>query len=258
MNYLISAVTDAGIVRENNEDCVMVQEFQTSIGSVVLAVLCDGMGGLSHGDVASSFVVRRFQEWGRTELSVLCQSGIQDGRIRKEWESLVDECNAAIRGYGTEHGIQLGTTLVAFLLTPYRFYILNIGDSRAYEITDQYAQQLTEDQSFVNREVKSGRITKEQAKTDARRNILLQCIGVKAEVIGDFYFGTPKPEATYILCSDGFYHEITTEEMVARLGSGQIMDCSEMDKRARYLFEMNKYRGEKDNMTVAMVRTWGD
>lgn len=44
MNYLISAVTDAGIVRENNEDCVMVQEFQTSIGSVVLAVLCDGMG----------------------------------------------------------------------------------------------------------------------------------------------------------------------------------------------------------------------
>lgn len=62
MNYLISAVTDAGIVRENNEDCVMVQEFQTSIGSVVLAVLCDGMGGLSHGDVASSFVVRRFQE----------------------------------------------------------------------------------------------------------------------------------------------------------------------------------------------------
>ena len=56
----------------------------------------------------------------------------------------------------------------------------------------------------------------------------------------------------------GFYHEITTEEMVARLGSGQIMDCSEMDKRARYLFEMNKYRGEKDNMTVAMVRTWGE
>lgn len=254
MRYLFSAVTDAGSVRENNEDSVMIQEFHTSIGPVIMAVLCDGVGGLAKGDVASLYVVKRFQKWAQTELESLCQTRPQDGLIRKHWEGLVDECNYFLREYGVAHGIQLGTTLVTLLLTPYRFYIFNVGDSRAYEITNQYARQLTEDQTVVNREVKSGRITKEQAKKDARRNILLQCIGVKEEVIGEFFFGTPKPEVTYILCSDGFYHEITTEEMIENLGPEQLTDLIGMDRRARDLLELNKYRGEKDNITVAMIK----
>lgn len=254
MRYLISAVTDVGCVRETNEDCVMTQEFQTSIGPVILAVVCDGVGGLAKGEIASSYVVKRFQEWAQTELVNLCHKGIHDGLIRENWEELVDECNDFIREYGMAHGIQMGTTLVSFLLTPYRYYILNVGDSRAYEITNQYVRQLTEDQTVVNREVKSGRITKEQAKTDVRRNILLQCIGVKEEVIGEFFFGTPKPEVTYILCSDGFYHEITTEEMMEYLGPEKLENFVDLEERARYLLELNKYRGEHDNMTVAMIK----
>ena len=254
MRYLISAITDAGSVRENNEDAVMVQEFHTFIGPVVLAVLCDGMGGLTQGDIASSYVVKRFQAWAQEELADLCRMGLQDGMIRKIWERLIEECNDSIRQYGVSQGIQMGTTLVAFLLTPHRFYVLNVGDSRAYEITNNYAKQLTEDQTVINREIKKGTITKEQARTDARRNILLQCIGVKEEVIGEFFFGTPKTDTTYILCSDGFYHEVTTEELVAYLGYSRLTEGMDLNERARYLLEMNKYRGEQDNMTVAMIR----
>ena len=254
MRYLYSAVTDAGTVREENEDCVMIQEFRTSIGPVVLAVLCDGMGGLAQGEVASAYVVQMFQTWAQTGIDRLCEAGIQDWQIRQEWEEIVSQCNASIREYGFVNGFRTGTTLVAFLLTPSRYYVLNVGDSRAYEITDRTVRQLTEDQSVVSRDVRRGLITEEQARTDTRRNILLQCIGVKEEVIGQFFFDTPEQDATYILCSDGFYHEITKQEMMTYLAPSQILDAAAMNERAKYLIEQNKYRGERDNMTVAVIK----
>lgn len=76
-----------------------------------------------------------------------------------------------IKQYGAGQGVNLGTTVVALLVTDMRYYLMNVGDSRAYLVNDKLIQ-LTKDQTFVGREIELGHMTIEQAKTDPRRNVL--------------------------------------------------------------------------------------
>lgn len=82
----------------------------------------------------------------------------------------------------------LGTTVTAILLTKNRYYIINVGDTRAYEISDNVTV-MTRDHSVVAREIEQGIITPEQAKNDVRRSVLLQCIGASEEVYPDMFLG---------------------------------------------------------------------
>ncbi|MFR5702151.1 MAG: PP2C family protein-serine/threonine phosphatase [Eubacterium ramulus] len=67
MNFLISANTDIGTLKKTNQDSVLIKDTYLS-GEMVFAVLCDGMGGLEKGEVASAAVVRAFEQWVNTEL----------------------------------------------------------------------------------------------------------------------------------------------------------------------------------------------
>ena len=174
-----------------------------------------------------------------------------------EWAVLPRESwqyNQKIKAYGSQCGVSLGTTLTAILLTDSRYYIINVGDSGIYEITD-CTKQLTEDQTVVAREVKYGRLTPEQAKRDPRKSVLLQCVGATKNVDPDFFFGTPVAGAVYLLCSDGFRHEISDDEM-CRFFSASINTTPDlMAGHIRELIEINKQRGEKDNISAALIRT---
>ena len=77
---------------------------------------------------------------------------------------------------------------------------------------------LTKDQTFVAREIAAGRMTPEEAKTDPRRSVLLQCVGASAEVRPDFLKGKLQKDAIYLICSDGFRHQISEQEIMDKLG----------------------------------------
>ena len=132
---------------------------------------------------------------------------------------------------------------------------MNVGDSRVYELTDTI-RQLTTDQTFVAREVALGNMTEEQAEQDERRSVLLQCVGASDEVYPEMTFGQTKANAVYMLCSDGFRHEITAEEIFEKLRPEMLMDNNMMNVNATSLIELNKQRQERDNISVAMVRTF--
>ncbi len=255
MNFIITANTDIGITKSTNQDSTALKVMNTAQGRMAFAVLCDGMGGLAKGEVASASVIRAFDEWARTELPLLCERPIQDAEIRAQWERIVTAQNVAIGAYGARQGIRLGTTVVAMLITQNRYYLLNVGDSRAYEITDA-ARVLTQDQTVVAREVAMGLLTEEQAMTDPRRSVLLQCVGASPEVYPDMFYGTPKANATYMLCSDGFRHEISPEEIWNALRPEMLLDDQIMMRNTASLIELNKQRQERDNITVALIRTY--
>ena len=255
MNYIVTANTDIGITKSTNQDSVSLKVFNTPQGRMALAVLCDGMGGLAKGEVASASVIRAFDEWARTELPLLCRAPIQDAVLRAQWEEIVTRQNRQIGAYGDRQGIRLGTTVVALLLTERRYYLLNVGDSRAYELC-QGVRVLTQDQTVVAREVAQGLLTEEEALTDPRRSVLLQCVGASPEVWPDFFFGTPQVNAVYLLCSDGFRHEISSQEIWAALQPGVLLDEHTMRRNAAALIELNKQRQERDNITVALIRTY--
>jgi len=255
MNFIISANTDVGTTKSTNQDSLSMMVLNTSRGRMAFGVLCDGMGGLEKGEVASASVIQAFRNWVIHELPELCESPLEDSVIRSQWEKIIAEQNQTIKAYGARSGVRLGTTVVAMLLTQYRYYILNVGDSRAYVLTN-VIQQITSDQTFVAREVSMGHMTEQEAEQDSRRNVLLQCVGASDEVYPDMFFGDVQTNAVYMLCSDGFRHEITPNEIFEKLHPGVLLDEYAMQDHAQALIETNKQRQERDNISVALVRTF--
>ena len=255
MNFIISANTDVGISKDTNQDSLTSMVLNTPLGRMAFCVLCDGMGGLAKGEVASASVITAFHNWALNDLPDLCTHSLEDAIIRSQWETIIDQQNNAIKAYGARQGVRLGTTVVVMLLTQTRYYIMNVGDSRAYELTTGL-RQITNDQTFVAREVSLGHMTPEEAETDSRRSVLLQCVGASDEVYPDMFFGEVAHDAIYMLCSDGFRHEITAEEIYEQLQPGVLFDDYTMQQHTISLIELNKQRQERDNISVALVRTF--
>lgn len=255
MNYIISACTDIGNTKNTNQDSFGAKILSTKQGKMVFAVLCDGMGGLSKGEVASATVVNAFSQWAEIRLPELCENEITDSDIRNDWVQIVTDFNEKIKSYGKKSGISLGTTVTAILITDRRYYIINVGDTRAYEIFDS-VKILTKDQTVVAREVELGNITEEEAKTDPRRSVLLQCIGASDVVYPDMFFGDTAQNAVYMLCSDGFRHEISEQEIYQYLHPDVMLNSDGMKLNMDKLIEINKQRQECDNITVLSIRTF--
>ena len=93
MNFLISANTDIGTLKKTNQDSVLIKKIHTCQGEMVFAVLCDGMGVLEKGEVASAAVVRAFEQWVNTELPLLCGQVLEERKIRTDWELIVKDIN---------------------------------------------------------------------------------------------------------------------------------------------------------------------
>lgn len=255
MDFIVSAATDIGISKHTNQDSYGVKVFDTGSGKIVFAILCDGMGGLAKGEVASGTVVDAFSKWAVSRLPLLCAQGLSDAAISSEWNKIVFDCNEKIKLYGKRCGVSLGTTVTAILTTPERYYIVNVGDTRAYEICSE-VKVLTNDQTVVAREVALGNITEEEAKTDSRRSVLLQCVGASDAVYPDFFFGDTKTDAVYMLCSDGFRHEITEDEIYSYLNPNVMCNPDQMKQNMNSLIHLNMQRQERDNITVVAVRTF--
>lgn len=132
---------------------------------------------------------------------------------------------------------------------------MNVGDTRAYEIGDTVTV-LTKDQTVVAREVELGHLTPEEAEKDSRRSVLLQCIGASDEVYPDMFFGDTKLNAVYMLCSDGFRHEITENEIYQYLNPNVMVDADGMKRNMDSLIDLNKQKQERDNISAVSIRTF--
>jgi PPM family protein phosphatase len=253
MDVLSAVCTDVGNRKSTNQDSLCLRIADTSVGKVVLAVICDGMGGLSKGEVASASVVHAFSEWFETELSAqLAKKDLDD--IQYRWGRLMKEQNQRIADYGRKIRAQLGTTLTALLVIDSQFLLIgHVGDSRVYRINQQL-EILTEDQTVVGREIRSGTLTPEQAKKDPRRNVLLQCIGASKIVEPQFVYGKPVPGEVYLLCSDGFRHEITEDEIFQAFSPQLLTNEKVMEQQVKAMIELNKQRQEKDNITAVLIK----
>lgn len=254
MDYIVSASTDIGNTKKTNQDSVGVKGITVEGKKCVLAVLCDGVGGLEKGEIASATLVKAFGKWAVERLPGLIVKGITAEDIQNEWTELIGQYNEKIRTYGIRHRVTLGTTIAGILLFQDRYFIVNIGDSRVYEIKKE-VKVLTKDQTVVERELELGKITPKQAEIDPRRNILLQCIGVSDKVYPDFFFGEAKQNAVYMLCSDGFRHVITQDEIYAHFKPDNMITVERMKENELALIALNKERRERDNISVVTIKT---
>lgn len=124
-----------------------------------------------------------------------------------------------------------------------------VGDSRAYEVSDKVLQ-LTEDQTWVEREVLLGRMSREDAIRDSRRNILLQCVGASGEVAVVYGKGKVRKGAVYLICSDGFWRGEREKEFFR--GRGMVF----LQRWIWKVLWQNQRRGESDDASVIVVSAW--
>ena len=253
MAYITAWSTDTGICKKTNQDSALVMQAESFRGDVLMAAVCDGVGGLAKGELASAYVAEQLQNWFTDELEVLLEEEDMQMALYHSWNRLIDQTNKEISGYAKKMGTHLGTTATVLLLVENTYFIMNIGDSRIYILTDQM-YQLTHDQTLVQKEIDAGRLSLEDAMKDDRRSVLLQCIGASPTVIPDFFVGTIPSGSRYLLCSDGFRHEISPEEIYGKLSSTGAQGYEQMKKGLNELIELNKSRQETDNITAVLIQ----
>lgn len=254
MQFYVAAVTDIGIYKQVNQDSLNVMVADTKIGQVAMMVMCDGIGGLSLGEVASSQVVLLFKQWFVDTLPSIIDEGITDIKLECSWKNLINNADNSLKEYTRLKQVKLGTTLTAMLLIAGRYHIVQIGDSRAYEITHEI-RQLTEDQTVAEQEIRLGHITEEQARNDSRKHILLQCIGAGERLEPQYIHGDILNQASYIVCTDGFYNRLEAYEIQEKCSLQPGMNREKKENKLHEIIESCKSRGERDNISVIWLHT---
>ena len=252
MHFIATADTDIGISKSTNQDSILIKHAKVEGEEILLAVVCDGMGGLSKGELASATVIRAFDKWFDEELPYELEN-IDMQVIGAKWSLLLKELNAKILEYSSQNNLEgVGTTFTGVLFVDDKYVVGHVGDTRLYHI-GATLNQLTTDQTFVAREISRGTMTLEEARTDKRRNLLLQCVGASRVVEPQLIYGETKKGA-YMLCSDGFRHEISEAEIYESLNPVNLMNKDTMHNNTKYLIEQVKNRGERDNISVILIK----
>lgn len=253
MNCIGAIATDKGIVKTINEDSACLKIAETPDGySIAMAVVCDGLGGLSRGELASGTVIRRFIKWFNEELAVNWEDlSLKD--FGGQWNRLIREQNDVIKEYGKKQNETIGTTVSGILLIDNKYLIIHVGDSRIYEI-NRTIKQLTKDHSLMQREIEQGRLTRDEAENDPRRGVLLQCVGASKIVEPQVLFGDIKESTTFVLCSDGFRHVLDEKEIYNWLSPDALGDVADIYRKENDLIDMIKSRNERDNITVVALK----
>ena len=252
MRYEAIGETDIGISKHTNQDSLLIKHAMSSKGEIMMAIICDGMGGLEKGELASAIVIRAFSKWFDTEFPK--ELMVLDFHIiARKWELLLRDLNTSILNYGKQHQITLGTTFTGILLVGQSFLMVHVGDTRLYKYKKELLQ-CSEDHTFVAREIKQGRLSEEEAKYDHRRNMLLQCVGA-SKVVTPQILINQLDAPYYLLCSDGFRHKISKEEIVTAIKQAKTKE--QMSKQIKQLIELVKSRGEKDNISAILIQIDG-
>ena len=235
-------LTDTGIVRDHNEDSVII--IKNSDGSILMAV-ADGMGGHRAGEVASSIAItylgNRFME---TFFKMNKASAV-------EWiKTTVNEINGQIFKYTEENPESkgMGTTLVIAIKTDDYTLYGNIGDSSGYVVKNEKLHKVTKDHTLVNLLVSTGELTPEQAKFHPRKNLLTRALGANDPIEIDI-FDVDNTINGLFLCSDGLTNMVTDEQIEKVLNSK-----SSIEEQVEKLIKKSNIRGGTDNISIAYLK----
>jgi len=250
MRFMVTADTDVGIEKHINQDSIIVKHGTCEKGEVLMAIVCDGMGGLTKGELASATAVRVFAEWFDKELPYELEN-FDAEVVSEKWGLLLKDVNEKILEYSQRRNLEMGTTFTGMLFVDNQYIITHVGDTRAYHI-DSKIEQLTTDHTFVAREMGRGTMTLSEAKIDQRRNALLQCVGDSQEIDPEILVGTCE-KGIYMLCSDGFRHEIT-QNQIQEAFNVDFADEKAMHDQVRGLIELVKQNQETDNISVILIK----
>ncbi len=243
-------VTDVGVVRDHNEDCAFMEP---SRGFFIVA---DGMGGHAAGEVASAMAVdtvRKTLEEARTEIDAFKKAPSDAGRrgLVQLLQNAVLSAHQAVyqRGQTEQDKAGMGTTLDVVLIAGPEAFVAHVGDSRTYLIREGRSSQITTDHTVAEVLVIEGKLTIEEAQVSPLRTILVNAIGVSADVGVEMAHVTLKRGDRLLLCSDGLHDYFPIEEEIA-----QKLSADKPGTALEEMVELAKTRGGHDNITGVAIQ----
>jgi len=253
MKFFYACQTDKGVARFTNQDSLLVKSMGSDGSSAPLAVGCDGVGGLSRGEITSRKAAKMLGQWAEYELLHLLETDKSGEVLKHRFRQQFVEINKEIFFDNRRNGISSGTTMTALLLWDNRYLFGHVGDSRLYSIT-QDARQLSEDHSWVASEVAAGHMTEEEAKNSTKKNLILRCIGADEDVEPQMAEGKILGDTVFVLCTDGFWHHIEDFEWNMFFSPKAMLGENRLGEALYYLSSQVKARGESDNITAVAIK----
>src|SRR6516162_11757458 len=266
----LAAVSDRGLVRENNQDHYLVMCFRRSMERLLTNlppdqvparadevgycfVVADGMGGPTGGVVASQMAIRTLVNLALHEPDWVFGISPEDTRRRvqrmaKRWKRVQE----AIRARGDQEPAlrQMGTTMIAAVSVGTRLVIGHVGDSRLYVFRQGHLHQLTRDHTLMQTMVDLGELTPEEAATHPRRDMLMRSFSAAGDAYqGDFQQATLADGDQLLLCTDGLTDMVDNET----IGS-MLRGAASPDEACQFLLAAALKNGGKDNVTIALAR----
>jgi protein phosphatase len=266
----LAAVSDRGLVRENNQDHYLVMRFSRSMERLLTNlpadqvparaeevgygfVVADGMGGATGGVVASQMAISTLVNLALQEPDWVFgispeDTGRRVQRMAKRWERV----QKIIRARGEQEPAlgQMGTTMLAAVSLGTRLVIGHVGDSRVYVFRRGQLHQLTRDHTLVQTMVDLGELAPEEAATHPRRHMLMRSFSAAGDAYpGEFQQATLADGDQILLCTDGLTDMVDNETICSALSQ-----AASADEACRVLLAAALKNGGKDNVTIALAR----
>ena len=241
----VFANTDIGKARNMNQDYYYVSDYADELKIYILA---DGMGGYNGGEIASKLATDSVKNYIRSNFS-----GIEHDKesIQNLVKSAIEYANMLVNEKAnTSKELEgMGTTLEVCLIYNNRVYIGHVGDSRIYRIRKGIIRKLTTDHSYVQKLVKDGTITKEEAQNHPKKNMLLKAIGCSSLVEPDVMVKGFLKGDILVISSDGLTNMVTDEQIYSEIKR-------DIERAQINLINKANELGGYDNITVVIIENY--
>ena len=239
---MVLAKTDIGKAREKNQDYYYVSE-DTDVPRIY--ILADGMGGYKGGEVASKLATESVKKYIENNFSNIIK---EKEEILKLIASAVEYANMVVYEKSKEDKELegMGTTLEVCVIYNNKAYIGHVGDSRIYRIRKDIIRKLTKDHSYVQQLIEDKKITREEAKTHPKKNMITKALGCTPFVEPDLRARNFEKGDIFIICSDGLTNMVD-EKQIYEIIKQDIENATE-----KLINEANQ-AGGYDNITVIII-----
>ncbi|MGB6974046.1 MAG: Stp1/IreP family PP2C-type Ser/Thr phosphatase [Terracidiphilus sp.] len=233
----VVALSDVGCQRTNNEDSYGID------ADAGLFVVCDGMGGMAAGELASSKAVKALME----HFSQTAKEQAAEGRLRA---SILHANRQVFELAQSQQDLRgMGTTMVTAHVEGRRLLVGNVGDSRAYLLRGCDCVQITQDHSFVAEQVRMGSMNPEQADSSPYQSLITRAVGSAREVEPDIFTSGLEPGDMLLLTTDGLTRYADGPAIAAILQAS-----ADLATACQRLIDTAKSRGGADNVTCLLIR----
>lgn len=233
----VAALTDVGCKRSNNED-----SFGYDVSTQIFAV-CDGMGGMAAGEVASTTAVaeliRNFNQ----------QPSEMQAEQRLYQSILYANTQVCVLARESDDLRGMGTTMVSACVDGRKIVIGNVGDSRAYFLRKGRCAQVTLDHSYIAEQVRNGMMSPDDAGTSPLQSLITRAIGTAESVEPDLFTAEIEPRDIVLLTTDGLTRYADADS-IANL----VLAAPDLQQACQSLIDMAKQYGAVDNVTCLLLR----